>query len=125
MSCGAISERMVGAAVGGRGFSPVGVRRERAPIPGAKLLQKIHRLGGERRSLALEPAIAHLEEILGKIRNILAAVAQRRKGYGDYVDPIEKIGAEAAGFDFAPERAAGGADDARVHAYFFVAAYSA
>ena len=61
-------------------------------------------------------------EIFDEVGNVVAAVAQRRQRDGDHVDAVEKIGAKTAAGDFLMQQAIGGADDASVHAPFFVIA---
>ena len=63
-----------------------------------------------------------LAQIFDEVRNIVAAIAQRRKRDADHVDAIEKIGAKSAGLDFLLQIAIGRADHARVHALFFMVA---
>ena len=73
-------------------------------------------------SVALEAAIELFAEIFDEIRNIVAAIAQRRQRDGDHVDAIEEVGAKTAAGDFLVEQAIGGADHAGVQLLFFVIA---
>ena len=54
-------------------------------------------------------AIAH--ERRGEVRNVLAAIAQRRQLHFDDVQAVEEIAAEPSGGDFGPQVAIGRRDD--------------
>jgi hypothetical protein len=77
----------------------------------------------------LQRALGHVErprvalhEVLGEAGDLLAPVAQRRNQDVDDVQPIEEVLAKAAGRDFAPEVAVGGADRSHVDPDVVVAA---
>src|ERR1700686_3394909 len=53
-------------------------------------------------------------EILGQLRNIARALAQRRQGNRNYVKAIKKIGAKAAFGDSSFKRTVAGCDDADI-----------
>ena len=70
----------------------------------------------------MEALIELLAKVFDQIGNIVAALAERRKRDADYIDAIEKIGSEAAAFDFARQVSIRRADHAGIHALFFVVA---
>ena len=74
-------------------------------------------VGGERARLpaAARRVLAH--EVVGEQRQILLAVAQRRQGQRDDVEPVEQILAEGAGLDRRVEVAIGRGDQPEVDAH--------
>src|SRR5450759_1192327 len=59
-------------------------------------------------------------EILGQLRNVARAVAQRRQRNGNDIQAVIKIGAEAAFADGGFKRAVAGRDDADIDVYGLV-----
>src|SRR5450432_221991 len=86
------------------------------------LMQKVENFIGDRTCFALETTIVLLAQIFDQIGNVFAAVSKRRERDADYVDAVEKVGAETAVCYFLREHPVGGADYARVHAPFFMIA---
>ncbi len=72
--------------------------------------------------VALVTAIELLAQIFNEVRNIIAAVAQRRERDADHVDAVKKIGAESARLDFLLQLSVRRADYARIHSFLFVVA---
>ena len=84
----------------------------RPVVPG----QQLH---GSGRKLKVGPMIMMAEEpqeVLGQRGHVVAALAQRRQGDGDDVEPVEQIGAKTPGADHVGQGAVGGGHDARAEA---------
>src|ERR1700722_17447286 len=67
------------------------------------LLEKLQRFSRHRRSIVFEPAIELNAKIVNQVRNIVAAIAQGRKGDGDHIDAVKKVRAKTASFDLLPQ----------------------
>src|SRR6201987_1020655 len=87
-----------------------------------QVLQVSNQLRPKRVAFFVELLHVQLAEVLGKLRNVLAAMREPRHLDLQNVDSIEKIGAEAAGGNFIIKTPAGGTHDARVHHAFALVA---
>ena len=83
--------------------------RARSSTRSARRRQALNRLAHPRRALAHERG--------RQIRNVLAAIAQRRQDHLDDVEAVEQIAAEPAGGDLRAQIAIGGGDDGDVDAF--------
>src|SRR6185437_3377069 len=88
------------------------------------LLQKMHRLLRQRGDVSFKAPIKLISQILDKIRDILTALAQGRKGDRDYVDAIQQIRAKVSIRDFLSKQTVGGADHPRAHSTFLMVPYA-
>src|SRR6266404_2429726 len=84
--------------------------------------QQAHRLGGNRHDMLAGRAVQELEEMGDQQRQIVAAVAQRRKLDREDLEPIEQVLAQTAAGNERFQWAIGGRDQAYVGLHGFISA---
>src|SRR5436190_22636007 len=73
-----------------------------------------HRLARYRRDLPVLLGAEAREEVAQQMRNVLAAMAQRRDRQRQHMQAIEQVFAELPGFNEVEQLAVGGRDDADI-----------